>query len=212
MRVFIRRRVRKNVRQPSPTPRARFHPPQTSSKGMMPRSPIIPAPFFPPVPCNTAESSRASCSYHRFSSRAMSRVTGTSVIRRPSCAREERMDVAVSDSAPPGDALSSLTVVSRSFSSPARRTISRALTMSASRSFSASFISSCADCADDCTPRTRPSNTARFKSERSRSRPCFCCLPMPKRSVADEAVLWPIDLVCVAQESAIVSHISKCMR
>ena len=123
----------------------------------MPRSPIIPAPFFAPEPCSTAASSRASCSYHRFSSRAISRVTGTSDIRRPSCASDERMKVAVSGSAPPDDASSSVTAVSRSFSSPARRTISRALTISASRSFNASLISSCADCADDSTPRTRPS-------------------------------------------------------
>ena len=126
----------------------------------MPRSPIMPAPLFPPVPCSTPASSRASCSYHRFSSRAMSSVTGASAIRRPSCASDERMNVAVSDSAPPGDASSSLAVVvSRSFSSPARRTISRALTISASRSFSASCISSCADSAEECTPRTRPSNS-----------------------------------------------------
>jgi hypothetical protein len=123
----------------------------------MPRSPIIPAPFFPPEPCSTAASSRASCSYHRFSSRAISRVTGTSAIRRPSCASDERIKVAVSGSAPPDDALSSVSAVSRSFNSPARRTISRALTISASRSFNASLISSCADCADDSTPRTRPS-------------------------------------------------------
>jgi hypothetical protein len=124
---------------------------------MIPRSPIIPAPFFPPEPCSTAASSRASCSYHRFSSRAISRVTGTSAIRRPSCASDERMKVAVSGSAPLDDASSSVTAVSRSFNSPARRTISRALTISASRSFNASFISSCADCVDDSTPRTRPS-------------------------------------------------------
>lgn len=123
----------------------------------MPRSPIIPAPFFAPEPCSTAASSRASCSYHRFSSRAISRVTGTSDIRRPSCASDERMKVAVSGSAPPDDASSSVTAVSRSFSSPARRTISRALTISASRSFNASLMSSCADCADDSTPRNRPS-------------------------------------------------------
>jgi hypothetical protein len=124
---------------------------------MIPRFSIIPGPLFPPVPCSTPASSRASCSYHRFSSRAISSVTGTSVIRRPSCASDERMNVAVSRSAPPDDASSSATVVRRSFSSPAKRTISRALTINASRSFSASSISSCVDCADVSTPRTRPS-------------------------------------------------------
>ena len=119
-----------------------------------------PIPFFPPVPCSTPASSRASCSYHRFSSRAMSSVTGTSVICSPSCTNEDRINVAVSGSAFPDDASDLVTAVSRSFRSPARRTISRALTIRASRSFSASFISSCADRVEVSTPRTRPSRDA----------------------------------------------------
>ncbi len=59
-----------------PTPRARFHPPQTSSNAMIPRSFII--------PLSTPANSFASSVTHLSSSLTISFVTGTLVICNPS--------------------------------------------------------------------------------------------------------------------------------
>jgi hypothetical protein len=132
-----------------PTPRARFHPPHTSSNAMIPRSFIMPPPSL--EPCRTWPSSLANSSIHRRSSFIMSRVTGALDICNPSWDNDERMNVASSGSVEGdmgeearerGDCVDAAAeaAVSFSFNSAASRTMSLAFTMSASRSCRASII------------------------------------------------------------------------